>query len=343
MSKRKKLELLIKEEKLLREKIMALPNKFMLALTFFIVLCMFLIMVPTDSNAFIKAGDRCKSNPNKTLFLMDISGSMSGVKFQNAKTTLNSHLTSNGAKFQSALMTFQGCKQRENITLRAGFKANNAKAINESLAGVIPANGTPLEKAISKAEATLAAEGGCANLVILSDGVESCGGNPQRASDGIKQGCTCINIIGIDIPEWKKDELKRLADNYCDASKGNVEDCLTKLDPSVKDPAVIKDPKDPKVGDPKDPPTNLPACRMDARIFKSGSQVCECKKPMKDIGGVCKTPITSLPFCKKGRNGAGKTCRCKTNQKIKNGACVPAKIIIKPGREQSSGKSTGSR
>jgi hypothetical protein len=46
-----------------------------------------------------------------------------------------------------------------------------------------------------------------------------------------------------------------------------------------------------------------------------------------------------MNFCRKGQKGAGKTCKCKANQKIDNGACVSAKAVSK--KKKTKKKSAG--
>ena len=101
--------------------------------------------------------------------------------------------------------------------------------------------------------------------------------------------------------------------------------------------------KDTKKSGDKDPKKkNLNACRKGQREFKGMTQVCECRKPLDIIGGVCDVPDTKMDFCRPGQKGAGKTCKCKSNQKVDNGACVSSKAIAKKKKGEKK-KAGGSR
>ncbi|GGA90065.1 vWA domain-containing protein [Ornithinibacillus halotolerans] len=87
----------------------------------------------------------------------------------------------------------------------------------EVLEGVKPGGQTPLAASISKAYDDIQnkAEEGAENIVyIVSDGLETCGGNPVEEAEKLNQSDmqAVVNIIGFDVDDEGQNELKKIAD-----------------------------------------------------------------------------------------------------------------------------------
>ncbi|MFD1957420.1 VWA domain-containing protein [Paenibacillus thailandensis] len=90
--------------------------------------------------------------------------------------------------------------------------------LEEAMDAFEPAGWTPLSKAIELAHQDLAAFGGGENnrniLYIVSDGIETCGGDPVQAAEQLKQSDVkpVVNIIGFDLDDQGQQQLKAVAE-----------------------------------------------------------------------------------------------------------------------------------
>lgn len=86
-------------------------------------------------------------------------------------------------------------------------------AVVKGKVDAIPAKGwTPITKALDKANSILAAHPGEDNRIILvSDGQETCGGNPVTAAQKIKASNARVDVIGFDVAGAVETELKNIS------------------------------------------------------------------------------------------------------------------------------------
>lgn len=106
-----------------------------------------------------------------------------------------------------------------------GAKSYNQKELNESLSKINPAGWTPLAQAIKEAGKDLSQYDGENNtniVYIVSDGVETCGGDPiaeaKKLADSNIQ--PIVNVIGFDLDAKGKKQLQDVAK----AAKGMYSD-----------------------------------------------------------------------------------------------------------------------
>lgn len=122
------------------------------------------------------------------MFVLDASGSMdetepgaTQTRFAKAKRDLLNALASHGSQTETALIVFHGCG---NVLVNHKF-TRDAKLIRQALAGVTPSGGTPLAEATDAGYTYMhdhALATGARRTVVLSDGGESCGGDPVASA-----------------------------------------------------------------------------------------------------------------------------------------------------------------
>jgi hypothetical protein len=149
-------------------------------------------------------------------FVVDASGSMRGNKLSAAKdavrTTVGTLRSDLG--IETALFAFGGCNS---CRLMQDF-TQNPKSILNSL-GFNAGGDTPLAFSMKKGADYLekSGQGPRGVLIVLSDGKETCGGNPGKVAREIagRQMRIRIEVIGFDIPPGSKTEnqLKEMAVN----------------------------------------------------------------------------------------------------------------------------------
>jgi Ca-activated chloride channel family protein len=177
--------------------------------------------------------DSCKANSDEVLFVMDVSGSMKGAKFVQAKHSLITHVKTLGKNTSSGLIKFSGCGPHK-IQKVVPMAKNNASHI-ERATGVLPppSGATELARAIDAAGRIFKSKGKCGHIVMFSDGVDTCGGMAFGAAKNL--GCSCLHIIGIQMQNfsdrWILKETARLGKGlYCNAiTLGGIERCLKEI------------------------------------------------------------------------------------------------------------------
>ncbi len=122
------------------------------------------------------------------VFVLDASGSMdetepgaTQTRFAKAKRDLLNALTNQSAQTETALIVFHGCGS---VHVSHKF-TRDAKLIRQALAGVAPAGGTPLAEATDAGYTYMhehALSSGARHTLVLSDGGESCGGDPVASA-----------------------------------------------------------------------------------------------------------------------------------------------------------------
>ena len=130
-----------------------------------------------------------------TVFVVDASGSMAtNNKIGKAKAAVRAALSgyaSDQGEEEWALVVFFGCS---NIKLMQGF-TTNPRDITSKL-GFRPSGSTPVAKSMRFAASYLrrAARGQTGRIIMLTDGGETCSGNPVEAAKGIHQRTRNVNL-----------------------------------------------------------------------------------------------------------------------------------------------------
>lgn len=84
---------------------------------------------------------------------------------------------------------------------------------SRTLEGVEPVGWTPLGKAISEAAADIPADTSDAILYVVSDGIETCGGDPVQAAREVASAgiSPIVNVIGFEVADEERAELEEVA------------------------------------------------------------------------------------------------------------------------------------
>lgn len=174
---------------------------------FILILCIFSFILPV-SNAY------GSSNP-EILFVLDVSGSMGdeagGIqKLQAAKNSIYSIAPELSDKdINLGLMHFSGCGG-VNYSLPPG--SNNSSPINRIIGGLSPGGGTPLAEALRQAGNQLQMSGADQKrIVVLSDGKESCGGDPVSVVSRFASSDLKVHVIGFDVGSDAVSQLSAIA------------------------------------------------------------------------------------------------------------------------------------
>ncbi|OGW80812.1 MAG: hypothetical protein A2Z83_04305 [Omnitrophica bacterium GWA2_52_8] len=113
------------------------------------------------------------------LFLIDASGSMEGGPIESAKRSVQSTVKGLEGDSEVAVMSFSGCG---GASILLGFTDDMASAAS-AVEGLSASGATPYSKAIAEGRQYLNAQSKMEpkRMIILSDGMETCQGNPHTA------------------------------------------------------------------------------------------------------------------------------------------------------------------
>lgn len=152
-------------------------------------------------------------NP-EVLFVLDVSGSMGNqtggvVKLEAAKNSVHTiapTLSSKGINL--GLMHFSGCG---NVSRALDPGPNNEGRISQIVNSLSPGGGTPLAQALRQAGRQLQGGSGEKRIVLLSDGEETCGGDPVAVASQFASSSLKIHVIGFDVGSGAASQLRKIA------------------------------------------------------------------------------------------------------------------------------------
>ncbi|AOS00057.1 MULTISPECIES: VWA domain-containing protein [Bacillus] len=165
--------------------------------------------------------------PANVAVLLDASGSMAkridGVsKFNSAKKEISKFASSLPEGTQVKMSVFgsegnnknsgkvQSCEAIRNVY---GFQSFNEQSFLNSLNTIGPTGWTPIAKALNEAKSSfdqLDAKGEKV-VYLLTDGEETCGGNPIKTAKELQKENITVNVIGFDYKEGYKGQLNAIA------------------------------------------------------------------------------------------------------------------------------------
>lgn len=161
-----------------------------------------------------------EAQKGKTIIILDASGSMwgevkGGVKIDIAKKAIRDLLPTIGGGVELGLMAYGHRKKGDcsDIELLVPPAAGNREAILKAVDGIVPKGKTPLCDAVLLAAASLQFEENKASVILISDGIETCGKDPcavgeQLEAKGIDFVC---HVVAFDISRDKNAGLDCLA------------------------------------------------------------------------------------------------------------------------------------
>ena len=154
------------------------------------------------------------------LFILDGSGSMWGridgvAKIVLAKDTMTSLISEIPDDAAVGLMCY-GHRRKgdcDDIELLVPLGKNNQPSLREKIQAINPKGMTPIHLSIEKAVSHIEAGAAEKLIVLVSDGLETCDGDPCRLVESLrKKGVRFkIHVIGFDVTEPEKEQLACIA------------------------------------------------------------------------------------------------------------------------------------
>jgi hypothetical protein len=164
-----------------------------------------------------------------TLLMLDSSGSMAedvadGQKIDLAKEAITFYATGTPSTTDLGFMVYghEGSAdpaQKQESCEGVELLAPLGEADHESIPGVMdefdPAGFTPIARALEQAEEAFAGrEGGDNRVILVSDGLETCDGDPVEAARRLQSSgiAVTVDVIGFDVPADEVGQLQEIAD-----------------------------------------------------------------------------------------------------------------------------------
>lgn len=155
------------------------------------------------------------------LFVLDGSGSMWGrmegrPKIEVAREALDSVLTDLPAYVDVGLVAYghRSKEDCEDIDLVAPLGENSASDLKTVIRGVEPRGQTPLSQSLLLAFDEVATRPGAVHVVLISDGEETCGGDPCALMSDLRSAGSRVNyhVIGFDVSATEGAQLRCIAE-----------------------------------------------------------------------------------------------------------------------------------
>ncbi len=157
----------------------------------------------------------------RLLYILDASNSMWGqidgtAKIDTARKVLRDSLAGLPDKVTPGLMLYGHRRKGDcsDVELRAPFGAASRAEIMEMIQGITPRGKTPISRALGMAgEAFGDGAEGNRSVLLISDGIETCGENACAAAERLaREGIGLqINVIGFDVDREAREQLQCIA------------------------------------------------------------------------------------------------------------------------------------
>ncbi|MGE8205990.1 vWA domain-containing protein [Heyndrickxia sp. NPDC080065] len=175
----------------------------------------------------IKTNRKNPSSPGKALILLDASSSMllnvdGKQKMKIAKTAVGRFASTIGQENEISLYVYGhkgtqadkdkilSCSSIEEVYPLQHYDANR---FSDAVEGIQAKGWTPLAGAIKTVREKTASMDGSITLYIVSDGAETCGGDPIKEAKRFAEenNHRKVNIIGFDVDQKSESQLKKVA------------------------------------------------------------------------------------------------------------------------------------
>ncbi len=198
------------------------------------------------------------------LFIVDASGSMkkmveSDARMDVAKKVLGETLTAMPADAQLGLIVYGHRKAKDctDIELVAPIGGEDAASINKIVQGLKAIGETPISESLRKAAKSFKAFKGQQNSIILvTDGLEECKGDPCAAAQELKDAGldVAVNVVGFTLGAEEGKALQCVADitggkYYAANDAKGLTDALQAVQKQVQETVVVQTAAPPKVND----------------------------------------------------------------------------------------------
>ena len=156
----------------------------------------------------VLAQTAASKSPNRLLLILDASGSMWGQiggenKIVIARRVMKNLVNKLGAETNLGLVAYGHRREKdcEDIEIITPLAALNKTALAQQIDGLNPKGMTPITGAIRKAFEAVPVGAGATTIVLFSDGLETCGGDPcQIVSKAKATGSNFVmHVIGFDV------------------------------------------------------------------------------------------------------------------------------------------------
>ncbi len=159
-----------------------------------------------------------QSTTNKRyVIILDASGSMAEkwdgkTRMASAKEKLNGLLDKMGKETSIGLVAYgnriAGCSSAR---LYQPIQRGSAELVKQKLNGIVPAGSTPIAQTLALVGEYLLSDTVTTEILFVSDGVESCEGDPKAVLYKLRTIGKKFNlhILGIDIDPKGEEDLKR--------------------------------------------------------------------------------------------------------------------------------------
>lgn len=183
--------------------------------------------------------------PRDITLIVDVSGSMSGAKLDQAKSALVQALGTLGAADRFRVIAFSSAVRAFRETFAAATPGNLHDA-REFVNGLVADGGTNIEGALAAALDGAADEGRLGLIVFMTDGLPSVGErSPERLAEraGSRRGAARVFTVGVghDVNTYLLDRLA--AEGHGSASyvapEANVETAMSTLLGKMRFPALV--------------------------------------------------------------------------------------------------------
>jgi len=208
---------------------------------------------------FISATGETRAETN-LLFILDASGSMWGkagdqVKITTAKAELTKLLKEVPAETQLGLMVYghRSKSDCQDVELMAPIGAASAADIAGKIKGLNALGKTPIGYSlVQSVKAFTDRKGQNNNVVLISDGIESCDGDPCKAAAALAEAeiGVRVHVVGFGLTAEENKQLQCIAENgkgkyftadstagFSEAVKGAIETAQATEPPAAPEPA----------------------------------------------------------------------------------------------------------
>lgn len=151
------------------------------------------------------------------LFIMDASGSM-GESFQGvtrmaaARVLLGEQIQKLPIGTRAGFVAYgNGIPGCESYRLYAPLARSSTGAIPGIMQKLIPSGETPIAATLRQVSKSILAKESNVRIVLISDGKESCGGNPDAEAAMLRSRGHQVHVIGLGVDDVTAVQLKRIA------------------------------------------------------------------------------------------------------------------------------------
>ncbi len=183
---------------------------------------------------------------NNVMFIMDASNSMWGqldgvAKIEIAKDALGNLLGDLPSDTQVGLMAYghRNAEDCADVQVLAPLGSSSVADVASGVQSLTPRGKTPIAATLQASAATFAGVEGPKSVVLVSDGIETCDGDPCAAAEALANAGVGVrvHVVGLDLNPSERAQIECIAERgngrYFDA--GSVEDFAEAIQEAVEE------------------------------------------------------------------------------------------------------------